>query len=248
MLGNETYGCCVFAANGHLIELTTTYGDAPEHLVTETQVLAEYGRVTGFKPADPSTDQGAAVQDGLRDLHRHGLAGIKIAAFAEVNPNDMSEVMTAVLDLGGLSIGVNLPGVAQEQFADGQPWDLVPDDGGLDGGHCVILAGYDPDYLYFVTWGQVQKATYAWWEKYVEEAWAVVSDAWISPVTGADPEGVNLGTLGWEFAQITGEPDPLKPVRAAVTAQTPAEGLRELADDLRDLIGKGHAWLDRHGL
>lgn len=248
MLGNAEYGCCVFSGNGHLVELLTTYGDAPEHVVTETQVLAEYSRATGFNPAEPSTDQGAAVQTGLADLHKHGLAGVTIAAFAEVNPNDMSEVMTALLDLGGLSVGVNLPGAAQDQFADGQPWDLVPDDGGIEGGHCVVLAGYDPDYLYFITWGQVQKATYPWWERYVEEAWAVVSDAWVAP-GGKDPEGVNLATLGREFTQITGHRDPLDPPRTADGAVVnPLHELGELADDLRDLLSKGYAWLDRHGL
>jgi hypothetical protein len=38
------------------------------------------------------------------------------------------------------------------QFDRGEPWDVVPDDGGIDGSHYVDLAGYDPSYLYVVTW------------------------------------------------------------------------------------------------
>src|SRR2546430_10990929 len=60
---------------------------------------------------------------------------------------------------------------SMDQFNAGQPWDVVADDGGIDGGHAVALVGYDPDAWYVLTWGRVQKVTRAWFAKYVEEAW-----------------------------------------------------------------------------
>jgi hypothetical protein len=257
LLGNDRYGDCVFAGNGHLVELLTAYGQGIETDVTEAEALAEYSRVTGFKPDDPSTDQGAAVQDGLSDLRTNGLAGIKLAAFAEIDVTNLNEIKSALAELGGLSAGVNLPAIAQQQFGAGQPWDVVPDDGGIEGGHCIILAGYDTDFLYFITWGQVQKATYTWWAKYGEEIWAVVSKDWVSP-KGADPEGLNLASLGEEFAALTGEPSPFgapAPSPEPVPAHSPESLLAELAGHIRNVAASAEkdvtellAFLATHGL
>lgn len=253
ILGNSEYGDCVFAGNGHLVELLTAYGQGIETGVTEAEVLAEYSRVTGFRPDDPATDQGAAVQDGLSDLRTNGLAGIKLAAFAEVDVTNLDEIKSALAELGGLSAGVNLPAIAQQQFGAGQPWDVVADDGGIEGGHCIILAGYDADFLYVVTWGQVQKATYAWWARYGEEIWAVISPEWVSP-KGADPEGVNLASLGEEFAALTGEPSPFG-APGPVPARSPESLLHELAGAIRSVAASAEkdvtellALLATHGL
>src|SRR6185437_645652 len=58
MLGNDQYGDCVFAANGHTVEQQTALGQGKEVTVTTAQALAEYSKVTGFNPNDPNTDNG----------------------------------------------------------------------------------------------------------------------------------------------------------------------------------------------
>jgi hypothetical protein len=119
MLGNDQYGDCVFAGNGHLVQALSWFGQGTESAVGEEEVLAEYSRVTGFDPADPATDQGASVQDGLADLRRNGLAGVKLAAFAELDVTDLDAIKTACAQLGPLSAGVNLPVIAQERSSPG---------------------------------------------------------------------------------------------------------------------------------
>jgi hypothetical protein len=257
MLGNDQYGDCVFAGNGHLAEALTFYGQGTETALSEADVLAEYSRVAGFNPADPSTDQGAAVQDGLSDLRTNGLAGVKLAAFAEVDVTSLTEIKSACAELGPLSAGVNLPATAQKQFEAGQAWDVVADDGGIEGGHCIVLVGYDADFLCFVTWGKVQRATYAWWAKYGAEVWAVISQDWVSP-KGADPEGVNLASLGEEFATLTGEPSPFAapaPSPSPGPATSPEGLLAEFATLVRTIaasadrdVAEAVAWLHSHGL
>lgn len=165
-----------------------------------------------FNPnAGPSgnnpTDNGATIQSALNYLRKTGMAGNKLAAFAELSVSNMAKVKQAVYLFGCLSIGINLPDSAMQQFNAGQPWTPVKGSA-IDGGHCVIVVGYDADWIYVVTWGQVQKMSYAFWAEYVEEAWAPVSRAWVSLVTGHDPAGVNLVSLGEEFAQVTKQPDP----------------------------------------
>ena len=177
------------------------------------------------------------------------MAGVKINAFDEVNVSSLSEIQTACAELGPLSAGVNLPAIAQQQFGDGQPWDVVANDGGIEGGHCIVLCGYDAEYLYFVTWGQVQKATYAWWAKYGEEIWCVVSADWVS-AQGSDPDGVNLASLGAEFAELTGEANPFN----GVHAPTPESLLAKLAAEIRRIAARSEPvaellhWLKEHGL
>ena len=244
MLANDEWGDCTCAGDGHLAELLTFYGQGTETPVSDTQALAAYSAISGFNPhAGPPgsnpTDRGATVQAALGYLRTTGIAGVKLAAFAEIQPGNMTAIKTACAELGGLSAGVNLPANAQQQFEAGQPWTAEADDGGIEGGHCIILAGYDPDYLYFVTWGKVQRATYGWWEKYGEEIWACVSTDWIS-AKGADPEGVNLASLGAEFAELTGEPSPFGPAPAPVPV---ASFLAELADEVAAIASKVRTFL-----
>lgn len=206
MLGNDEWGDCTEAANGHIVELLTYYGLGRELQVTAAQVLTAYTRVTGFNPlAGPPgrnpTDNGAQVIDVLADFVTSGVADFRLSAYAEVNVGDPNEVKLAVADFGCLSIAVDLPASAQQQFYANKPWTVKRNDGGIAGGHCIVPCGYDESYVYAFTWGAVVKIAWAWWRKYVTEAWAVVSQA-------ANATRTDLVTLGTEFAAITSQPDP----------------------------------------
>lgn len=256
ILLNDSLGDCTCAGDGHIVEILSFYGQGTETVVTDAQALAAYEAVGHYDPdAGPPgsnpTDQGATVQDALGYLRKTGMAGVKLAAFAEVDPSNLTEIRAACAELGPLSAGVNLPGNALAQFQAGQPWTAVDDDGGIEGGHCIVLAGYDDSWLYFVTWGQIQKASYSWWAKYGEEIWSVVSADWVS-AKGTDPEGVNLASLGAEFAALTGEPspfaqpDPQPQPAPAPPADHPHEFIHELADEMRALIERAEQWLEAH--
>jgi hypothetical protein len=267
VLANDQWGDCVFAGNGHIIEQQTALGGHDETVVTDTETLAEYSRVTGFNPdAGPPgqnpTDQGALIQDGLADLRSNGLAGQKIAAYARVNQADTAELKTALAELGAVSLGVNLPQSAMDQFDAGQPW-TVSGNPAILGGHCVTGFGYDPQYVYLVSWGKVVPATWEWMAAYCDEAWAVVSAMWAG-TDGKDPEGVDLHSLGAEFAAMTGEANPFpapappapSPPVPPVPVPPPVPGLAaELAAVVRQAgaaieaeVAKVRLWLSSHGL
>lgn len=261
-LANDLWGDCVFAANGHIIEQQTALGEGDETVVTDAEALAEYSRVTGFNPdAGPPgnnpTDQGALIQDGLADLRRNGLAGRRIAAFARVSHARHGEMKTALAELGALSLGVNLPRSAMDQFDAGQPW-TVGGDGTILGGHCVTACGYDATYMYVVSWGRVVPVTWDWLDAYCDEAWAVVSAMWAG-AGGKDPEGVDLQGLGREFAALTGDPDPFPapqpPAPPAPPQPDPAVLLEQLAGAIRGVAASVQkdvtellAFLASHGL
>ena len=257
MLANDQWGDCVFAGNGHIIEQQTALGGGDETIVTDTETLAEYSAVTGFNPAagppgSNPTDQGAQIQDGLADLRKNGLAGQKIAAFARVTQADQAEVKTALAELGALSLGVNLPQSAMDQFDAGQPW-TVSGDATILGGHCITAFGYDGQYIYVVSWGKVVPATWEWLAAYCEEAWAIVSAAWAGE-GGKDPEGVDLPSLGAEFAALTGDPSPFPvtppppPPPVDPLLEQAAELIRNIAASAKQDITEALAFLARHNL
>lgn len=215
MYGNADWGDCVEAEMGHGEQVVSFYGSHKLVTVPDQAVLDAYSEIAGFDPnAGPPgrnpTDQGTLIQDAMSWWRKTGIGGHKIAAFAEVEVSDMTEVKTALAAFGPLSIGMNFPASAMDQFNEGQPWDVVRRTT-MEGGHCVALVGYDSRYLYVVTWGAVQKMTPEFWAKYVEEAWAPISREWVDSATGLDPAGVDLVGLGEEFTSLTGEPSPFQP-------------------------------------
>lgn len=226
MLGNDNWGDCVEAGDGHVVEQQTRVGQGAEVVVTEDQALAAYTAITGFDPnAGPPgqnpTDNGTEIQTGLSWLRKTGFGGHVIAAFAQLDPSNISDVKLAVSEFGCISIGLAFPASAMDQFNNGQPWDVVQGSQ-IEGGHCVIVAGYDPNYLYVYTWGAVQKMTYAFWNEYVAgnggEAWAVISQDWVNKASGKDAEGVDLQAFGAQFAALTGQANPFP---APAPAPTP---------------------------
>lgn len=218
MDGNDEWGCCTCADGDHEDKSALVAASNPEVGSTTAEVLAIYSAVTGFDPnAGPPgqnpTDNGAEMH-AVRDFWQKAgftLGGQvhKILMFAELDVHNVSLVQWALDQCGAVGVGVNLPNSAMQQFDIGQPWDVVANDGGIDGGHAVALVGYDAVGPVFVTWGAVQRATWAWWNAYVEEAWLSLTADFVNAHSGDDPLGVTLFQLGQAFAQITGKPNPV---------------------------------------
>jgi hypothetical protein len=181
MYGNDRYGDCVEAGTGHHVEQITRYGQGATVEVTDAAVLGMYSAVTGFNPADPNSDQGTNVQDALTWWRKApGLAGHSITAYASVDLNNAVEIKQAIAGFGAVGIGFNFPAYAMDQFNAGKPWDVQKANASIEGGHYVIVAGYDATYFYVITWGAVQKMTPAFFRKYVDEGWVVIDDEMVS--------------------------------------------------------------------
>lgn len=218
MLANDQWGDCTCAGVGHK-RIGDVYVNQGQVLtVTDQDVLALYSAVTGFNPADPSTDQGAVCQDVLAYWQKNGFLGEKIVAYAKVDLSNQTLVKQAISLFGQIYCGFNFPGTAMDQFNAGQPWDVVRG-AQIEGGHCVTVGAYDANGLECVTWGKLQRLTWRFLAKYFDEAWVIVTPDQVNS-GGLDAQGLNLYALGQDYAQLTGRPNPI-PAPAPSPTPTP---------------------------
>lgn len=204
MLANDQYGCCVESAAGHFEQLWSAAVTGREQRVTDRQVLAAYSAITGFNPADPSTDQGTDPLDALKYWRSHGIAGHKIGAFVEVDVSKPNEVKWAVELFGGLYSAIDFPSSAMDEFNAGKPWTVVPG-ATIEGGHMVLISAYDDQHLTCVTWGARQLLDWSFWHKYRAAGFAVLSSQWTG-ANGKNPAGVDLAALKADLAALPSTP------------------------------------------
>lgn len=206
---NNSIGDCTIATVGHMVESWTTYGQRITKKITDNDVLKAYEAVSGYDPKTKTNDNGAVVQDVLNYWRKTGIGGTKIVAFASVDVKNIEECKQAAAIFGGIYLGINFPASAMDQFNRGEPWDVVKGSTN-EGGHAIPSAWYDTasGLWKVITWGAVQPMTQAFWEEYVEEAWAVISEDFFDPSTGKNPAGLDFYALGEQFTALTGEPNP----------------------------------------
>lgn len=203
MMLNDTLGDCTEAAKGHAIQCWTLCNG---RMVTtpDAEVLAAYEKDAGYVPGDPSTDNGEDELTTLNDWRQNGFGEVPLSAYAAIDPQTFQHVQQAIYLFGVAYIGFNVPQSAMDQNAAGETWDVVADDGGIVGGHAVAVPMYDNSggLLTCLTWGMRQEMTWAFWQKYVDEAYALLSPAWAAH-GGVDPSGFDMASLTADLSAVT---------------------------------------------
>lgn len=201
MYDNDKLGDCTCAAVGHQEQVWTSW-KTPYYLPTTAEVDNLY-----WETGDPASTTGTAggptdtgrVETDILNFWRtkgFGLQQHKIAAYAQANVKNATQVKQSVWLFGGLYIGLALPLSAQGQNywtvtnsgADSQP--------GSWGGHAVIITAYTSTYLVAITWGMRMKMSWGFWNKYVDEAYAILSPEW------ADGTGNLPDATGFKWNQL----------------------------------------------
>lgn len=175
MFANDRYGDCVIAGRAHQTLRFELVEQQKILTIKESEVTREYFKESGGE------DSGLVVLDSLREWRSKGwsLGGkrYKIKAFAQIDQTNAEEVKQAVfLDIGA-GIGLSLPKTAQTQIDAGKPWDVSNGPGSAPnswGGHYVYLSGYTEVGPVCVTWGRKQQITWAFVDKYCDEAYAII--------------------------------------------------------------------------
>jgi hypothetical protein len=200
MDGNDTYGDCVEAMSAHMERCfqkvqTGTVPNFPTQAIVK-QYLQESGGDNGLDILSHMTfwrDTGLLLDGVHRD---------QIDEFVTLDLANDKELLYCIFLLDGAACGLQVPQSAIDQFNNGQPWDVVPNGGGNQGGHGVAMLAFDGAYYFCMTWGELQPMTPAFYHKYFDAAIGVVDskDKWANPAT--DP--INVPALEQYAAEITG--------------------------------------------
>jgi hypothetical protein len=200
MYGNDRRGDCTTAAAGHMIEAWTEAARGTATEISETAVLQAFDAV---RVVDPATgEEGAVELDVLRYWRKQGIGGHRIGAFAAVTIHDEPLVRSAAWLFEGLYIGLALPLTARTQ----EVWDWTGSLAGAAapgswGGHAVDVVGYDDAGLTFVTWGSLKRMTWSFWERYCDEAYAMLSNDFLD--RDRAPNGFDRAALEADLKLVT---------------------------------------------
>lgn len=204
-LGNDRVGNCTRASYGHIIQQRCALLGIPCTLTTD-DVNKAYQDGTGWDGVPGSgSDRGDSILNSLVQMRNVGMGGYKARQFGRVNHNDTVEMRAALHLFGALIVGANLPRsvMFDTSWDVGAPGTRSPDDApGSLGGHAFILTGHQRGKWWAMPWTTKTTITYSWDDLYIDEAWFVVDDLWVTQNRAA-PNGFDLARLEADIAAIT---------------------------------------------
>jgi hypothetical protein len=210
VLYNDQLGDCVIAAMGHMVQQWTYFatGGAGMQTMTDDEALAAYEAIGGYVFNDPNTDNGVCMLDALNYWRNVGIIVggklHKIGGYVATDPQNLLQARQAIWMFGNQFTGVQLP----TSVEDANDW-TVPDGGiyspagqpGGWGGHCVPMMAESPETLTCVTWGARLKLSHNFLFDYADEAYAVLSNDWITS-QGETIAGFDLAALRRDIAAL----------------------------------------------
>lgn len=196
---NDSLGCCGVAGINHGFMASAADTSETEVSPADAQVGKYYLTYTGGQ------DDGVVLSDFLAYVHKKKFYKHTVSAFAPVKIADIPTLQFIINAYDFAYVGINVTNdmMTAVQGSNG-PWTWTAEDlgGGEAGGHCIILAGYDSNWLYGVTWGNTIRIAYPAWHRMAEEAWAVLT----GEVTkaGTDGHGINRAALTADLNRLNG--------------------------------------------
>lgn len=223
---NDVLGDCVIAEDAHYVAVETGNSGNGLYSYTRAQTVSDYSAITGYNPADPSTDQGTDPTVDLNYRVSKGYAdGSKDYGWALVDATNQAEVKYAISTFGNVKMWFGIPDSIDNNMpsASGFVWDVTagapnPSNGHAVGGYGYSPQGYTADGILIATWGMLGLVTWAaagaWFSSVASGGMAVrVTRDWINAQSGVSPTGVNVAALVAAFDSYFG---------ASVPAPTPA--------------------------
>ena len=216
MMLNDTLGDCTCAAYYHAIQVWTYNALGVQQMATEPDIDVEelYEQACGYKPSHGGEGPGGNEQHVLTFILKKGApfgpAGQqrhRINAFVEVDVKNTDNIKRTINDCGVAYIGFNVPQYIMPPGQNPLPvWDVEPAaDNTIVGGHAVVLAGYNAAGARVISWGGYYTMTWAFFAKFVDEAYAIADPDWIS-AKKTTPGGLSLQQLEQAMQALKTEP------------------------------------------
>jgi hypothetical protein len=221
---NDSVGDCVWCDAAHSVMLWRAEQGAPVQF-SDDSVLSDYSAVTGYTLGDPSTDQGTDMQQAASYRLKTGVIDAartrhKIDAYVALQPSDLDQLALATYLFGAVSIGIQLPSSAFDQFDQAVPWTVV-DGSPVEGGHCITVVGRNSRRLFLgLSWGRLIGVAGDFLIRYMDEGIAAFS---LERLRGSiSPQGFDAATLQADLALLKAGPQPEKTAMAATSSTDPA--------------------------
>lgn len=205
MLGNDTWGNCVWAGAAHETQMWSVVGGAPRPRFTTLDTLRDYGAVTGFDPKKPDTDQGTDMQQAASYRRKTGVIDANgkrhtIDSYVALRIGNVDELVLAIYLMGAAGIGIRMPESAMTQFDRRQRW-TIDEKSDIAGGHYVSGVGRNTrGDIVVVTWGRLHAMDPAFYKRYSDEALAYVSLEMLK--NKLSPEGFDADALRRHLANL----------------------------------------------
>lgn len=197
MLANDRFNCCTSSAAGHMIHHWTAANQRGMFL-TDDDIIRAHAQLTGDRLMEC-----VSMLDALKYWRNQGIGGHQIHSFVSGSKAIAVDLRCMIHLFGSGYAGLNLPPFAcagDPKLWPDIPWKIpataiadavAPDP---NQGHCVAVVGYDEQSFYAVSWGRLKKMSWEFFERYAEEAYAVLSADWVAENSEC-PTGFNTGTL-----------------------------------------------------
>jgi hypothetical protein len=196
MMLNDSIGDCTIAAAGHEIE-SWTQG---KEIVPDSIIQKVYSDISGYDPSNGNNDNGCCELDVLNYWNKKEINGDKIGAFSEIDLTKPDQIKQGLYLFNGLYIGIQCPDSAQKQFENNEVWTVVPG-ATIEGGHAIILVGFDEKYFYGVSWGSLITIDPEFITTYMDEAYAIIDKDYLTGDKTA--EGFDIETLVADIKAIS---------------------------------------------
>ena len=187
-------GDCLFAMVSNCVQLWRHAAGLPLAALNGTTAIHAYSEVTGYKPGDASTDNGADMgvvaswwrKTGMRDLNgkRH-----KIGAFATFDPTNLRELTAVVRTFGAAGLGINFPDYAMDEFNRHESWAYRAT-GRNEGGHAITI----PKNRKVYTWAREMGIGDTFIQHQADEGFAFISHEFFDG-SKETPEGLDDAAL-----------------------------------------------------
>ena len=196
--GFQGAGDCVEADACHRAMYGKTLAGEPCPPFTGKEAIELYSTLTGYVVGDDNTDQGTDMRKALNYARKTGVkdaSGVvhKIGGYCALQAGSWTELLEALAIFDVVSIGVQFPQSAMDQFNAGKPWSYVRSSP-IEGGHDVLVVNR-PSHLdvEVVTWARLQKVTQSFYTHLCDEAYGIFMPE--SLTNGKSPEGFDMAAF-----------------------------------------------------